>query len=90
MDAAGETAFYNSNILHCATYSSSVKRATLHGTMGSTRGGFSRARNILQHGLDWMAEPRFRDTLDARGRMMLDNVLKMKDSAGEVGYSLDN
>lgn len=88
--SAGETAFYNSNILHCASYSSANKRATLHGTMGSTRGGFSRARNILQHGLNWMTEPRFRDTLNKRGQMMLDNLVKMKDGAGSVGYSLDN
>ncbi|KIP04423.1 hypothetical protein PHLGIDRAFT_120730 [Phlebiopsis gigantea 11061_1 CR5-6] len=86
----GETAFYNSNILHCAAYSSRSERATLHGTMGCTRGGSSRARNILQHGLDWMTDPRFRDALDARGKMMLDNVLRMKAAAGKVEYSLEN
>ncbi|ETW76383.1 hypothetical protein HETIRDRAFT_389387, partial [Heterobasidion irregulare TC 32-1] len=46
----GETVFYNNNILHCATYNSQAKRATLHASMGDTRGGAARARNILQHG----------------------------------------
>ena len=58
--------------------------------MGSTRGGFTRARNILQHGLDWMTEARFHDSLDRRGQVMLDNLIKMKNDTGEVGYSLDN
>ena len=88
--SAGETVFYNSNILHCATYSTSEKRATLHGSMGDARGGASRARNVLQHGLEWMLEKRFRDGLDERGRMMLDRLVAMRDSLPtmEVGYSL--
>ncbi|KAK7681721.1 hypothetical protein QCA50_015068 [Cerrena zonata] len=86
----GESIFYNSNILHCATYDPSEKRATLHGTMGSIRGGSSRARNILQHGLNWMTEDRFRDNLDERGKKMLDRLIHMKQNAGEVGYSLAN
>ena len=87
---AGETVFYNSNILHCATYDPSAKRATLHATMGSVQGGSSRARNILQHGLNWMTEERFKDTLNERGKRMLERLIKMKESAGEVGYSLVN
>ncbi|CAL1702733.1 unnamed protein product [Somion occarium] len=86
----GETVFYNSNILHCATYDPSAKRATLHASMGSTRGGSSRARNVLQHGLDWMTESRFRKGLNERGRDMLERLIRMKESAGEVGYSLAN
>ncbi|KAI0072244.1 hypothetical protein K474DRAFT_1668050 [Panus rudis PR-1116 ss-1] len=65
----GETVFYNSNILHCATYNPDAKRATLHACMGSIKSGSSRARNILQHGLNWMIEPSFRETLDDRGRL---------------------
>lgn len=87
-DTAGETVFYNSNILHCATYDSSERRATLHGTMGDVKGGSSRARNILQHGLGWMKDDRFREGLDEKGRKMLDRLLVLHESAPKVGYSL--
>ncbi|KAF9467628.1 hypothetical protein BDZ94DRAFT_1185367 [Collybia nuda] len=86
----GESVFYNSNILHCATYSSAERRATLHATMGDVRGGSSRARNILQHGLDWMKEDKFRAGLDEKSRPMLDRLIAMRNSAGEVGFSLEN
>ena len=58
--------------------------------MGSVRGGSSRARNVLQHGLDWMTEPRFRNTMNDRGKAMLDRLVAMKEGAGEVGYSQTN
>ncbi|KAF9267181.1 hypothetical protein L218DRAFT_996064 [Marasmius fiardii PR-910] len=87
---AGETVFYNSNILHCATYDNECKRATLHATIGDSRKGAGRARNILQHGLTWMQEERFRDQLDDRGKAMLDKLLILQRQAGDVGYSLDN
>lgn len=88
--AAGETVFYNSNILHCATYDSKAPRATLHACMGDCRGGSTRARNILQHGLEWMTSTTFCDTLDARGKAMLSRLLDLhKISGGNVGYSLD-
>jgi hypothetical protein len=88
--SAGETVFYNSNILHCATYSPHAARATLHACMGDIRGGSTRARNVLQHELGWMAEDvRFRAGLSSRGVHMLDNLIQMRnDVAGEVGYSL--
>ncbi|KAG9312562.1 hypothetical protein JVU11DRAFT_6958 [Chiua virens] len=87
--AAGETVFYNSNILHCATYDTSQRRATLHATMGDIRGGSTRARNVLQHGLQWMKEPQFRETLDEVGQRMLDALVQMQISVkGDVGYSL--
>ncbi|KIJ06453.1 hypothetical protein PAXINDRAFT_158726, partial [Paxillus involutus ATCC 200175] len=87
----GETVFYNSNILHCATYDSQQRRATLHGCMGDIRGGSTRARNVLQHGLLWMKEDRFRDTLDEKGKMMLNSLIEMQNSVKEdVGYSLTN
>ncbi|KAL1741135.1 hypothetical protein HDZ31DRAFT_46086 [Schizophyllum fasciatum] len=84
----GETVFYNSNILHCAAYDSKQRRATLHACMGSTAGGAARASNILQHGLLWMKEPRFRETLDETGQAMLSRLIAMQESAGEVKYSL--
>lgn len=87
---AGETVFYNNNILHCATYNSQVKRATLHASMGDTRGGAARARNILQHGLTWMKEESFKNTLDKDGQAMLERLLTMQERVGDdVGYSQD-
>ncbi|KZT00115.1 uncharacterized protein LAESUDRAFT_804166 [Laetiporus sulphureus 93-53] len=89
--AAGETVFYNNNILHCATYDPEERRATLHASMGDTRGGATRARNVLQHGLMWMKEERFRETVDERGKKMLDRLIKLQESVnGDVGYSLEN
>jgi len=86
----GDTVFYNQNILHCATYNHRQKRATLHPCVGDTRGGATRARNILQHGLNWMKEERFADTLSPRGRKMWQNLIEMeRDVKGDVGYSLD-
>jgi hypothetical protein len=86
---AGETAFYNSNILHCATYHPNARRETLHACVGDIRGGTSRARNILQHGLKWMEGEQFRETLDEKGKRMLDNLIRMRGQVGErdVGYS---
>ncbi|KAF9004506.1 hypothetical protein BDZ89DRAFT_1095670 [Hymenopellis radicata] len=86
----GETVFYNSNILHLGTYSAKHKRATLHASMGDARGGSVRARNVLQHGLNWMKEEPFRNTLTEKGKTMLDRLIKMQKNAGEVGYSLEN
>lgn len=87
----GETVIYNNNILHCAAYDAAAPRITLHACMGEARGGPARARNILQHGLRWMKEPPFADTLDVRGRAMLERIVRLQESVGgEVGYSLAN
>ncbi|OBZ72758.1 hypothetical protein A0H81_07087 [Grifola frondosa] len=87
----GETVFYNNNILHCATYNPVERRATLHASMGDIRGGATRARNILQHGLEWMKEEHFRKTLDERGQRMLNRIIKLQESVnGDIGYSLAN
>jgi hypothetical protein len=60
---AGQTVFYNNNIMHRAIYYCADKRVTLHASFGSTEGGHHRAANIFQHGLDWMNEDRFLKTL---------------------------
>ncbi|KAH9939642.1 uncharacterized protein BXZ73DRAFT_43488 [Epithele typhae] len=87
----GETVFYNNNILHCAAYDHTKERITLHACIGEVRGGPARARNILQHGLRWMKEERFRDTLDPRGRKMLERIVRLQESVdGDVGYSQVN
>ncbi|KAI0048166.1 hypothetical protein FA95DRAFT_1558315 [Auriscalpium vulgare] len=88
----GDTVFYNNNIVHCATYSPAAQRATLHASIGDTRGGTARARNILQHGLTWMREDRFKETLSADGQAMLARLEDMQRAVGEqgsLGYSLD-
>ncbi|KAF8631664.1 hypothetical protein AX17_005065 [Amanita inopinata Kibby_2008] len=96
----GQTVFYNSNILHCATYGCATRRATLHASMGDVRGGTTRARNVLQHGLEWMKGEEFKKSMEAiedekasnRALLMWRNLLKMQgDMNGkEVGYSLSN
>lgn len=59
----GQTAFYSQRILHRASYLPSAKRATLHGCFGDAsetgRGAAERARNVLQHGVEWMRDPQF-------------------------------
>lgn len=90
---AGETVFYNSNILHCAVYKSNEPRATLHACMGNAQGGSSRARNILQHGLEWMKSQAFRECLPTEEAVkMLDKLVNMYDSSVDtkIGYSLKN
>ncbi|KAJ7092006.1 hypothetical protein B0H15DRAFT_184278 [Mycena belliarum] len=84
----GDSVFYNSNILHCASYDAQARRATLHASMGNVKGGSIRARNILQHGLSWMKEPNFSEGLDSRGKAMLGRLLELYNATGDVGYSL--
>ncbi|KAI6108697.1 hypothetical protein EDD16DRAFT_1618420 [Pisolithus croceorrhizus] len=88
----GETVFYNSNLLHCATYDSKKPRCTLHACIGDVRGGSTRARNVLQHGLQWMTEDNFSSQLSERGRKMVLHLVAMQKGAEEqaLGYSLNN
>lgn len=37
-----------------------------------------------------MEEDRFKAGLDERGKAMLDRLIKMKESAGDVGFSQGN
>ncbi|KAI6001820.1 hypothetical protein EDD15DRAFT_2227674 [Pisolithus albus] len=88
----GETVFYNSNLLHCATYDSKKPRCTLHACVGNVRGGSIRARNVLQHGLQWMTEDNFSSQLGERGRGMIRRLVAMqKGVEGQaLGYSLNS
>ncbi|WOO82109.1 uncharacterized protein LOC62_04G005610 [Vanrija pseudolonga] len=71
----GQTVFYNNNILHVGKYNLAVKRRTLHGCYGSPPSGdTSRARNILQHGLDYTTDPGFRGSVPASLHPMLDRL----------------
>lgn len=65
---------------------------TLHACVGDVRGGSIRARNVLQHDLEWMRGDEFRVSLpeNTRTRKMLDNLLNMQKSNGKIGYSLQN
>jgi len=57
--------------------------------MGDIRGGSSRARNVLQHGLNWMKENQFRASLDDRGNAMLSRLIEMQEGVNaDLGYSL--
>lgn len=58
--------------------------------MGDIRGGSTRARNVLQHGLDWMKEDAFREGLNDRGKLMLSRLIDMQLRNKQVGYSLTN
>jgi hypothetical protein len=86
----GETVYNNNNILHCASYSPNRPRATLHACMGDTRGGSVRARNILQHDLEWIKEA-FRESFNLKGRQMLERLLRMQEEfhGKEIEYSLE-
>lgn len=76
---AGQTVFYNNNILHRAMYSKDSKRATLHACIGTTVGGHHRAENIFQHGLEWMREERFRKTLPESMLGPYNNLIRLAD-----------
>lgn len=78
----GQTVFYDNNILHRAAYSKANKRATLHGCMGTIKGGDHRAASIFQHGLDWMNTPEFKNSLPASLDQSYKNTLAMAQSAG--------
>ncbi|QRV85508.1 phytanoyl-CoA dioxygenase [Ceratobasidium sp. AG-Ba] len=97
---AGDTVFYQNNILHTAVYHPEIKRATLHANFGDIRGGNRRARMILQHKVDWVRDESFvatfqnterneQDTVAERLQGMRDRLLAMADSvdAQHMGYS---
>jgi hypothetical protein len=68
--------------------------------MGDVRGGATRARNVLQHGLDWIKGEEFKKSLEALGDgnvrkrafKMWTNLLKMQEGIdmGNLGYSLSS
>lgn len=77
---AGQTVFYNNNLLHRADYPQGLTRASLHASMGDTRGGSVRAENIFQHGLDWMKSEEFRKTIPENALTLHDNLLRLADA----------
>jgi hypothetical protein len=87
---AGETVFYNSNILHLGTYDPSQKRATLHACIGDTRGGSTRARNVLQHGLTWMGAGGSSDREKANDDRTKEDMYKEADAGKRFVETLTN
>ncbi|CEG76955.1 hypothetical protein RMATCC62417_11775 [Rhizopus microsporus] len=79
---AGQTVFYDNNILHRASYVSSQKRATLHASMGTIEGGHYRASCILQHGLEWMQTDEFKRSLPDSLCVPFANLTAMANKAG--------
>ncbi|CBQ73565.1 conserved hypothetical protein [Sporisorium reilianum SRZ2] len=92
----GQMAFYSQRILHRASYLPTAKRATLHGCYGdASQGGngpAERARNVLQHGVEWMRDPEFGRSLPATLKPMWTNLMRMDALYADkkLGYSLDN
>ncbi|KAL7411360.1 hypothetical protein BDY24DRAFT_410260 [Mrakia frigida] len=95
---AGQTTFYNNNILHVGKYNLKVKRRTLHGCYGSPPpGDLNRAQNILQHFPPpfptYISSPAFRSSLPKVLKPMLDRLLAMetqlKKEGRVVGFSQD-
>lgn len=85
----GDVVFYNSNILHRATYSAADLRLTLHGSYGHALHGKTRAKGVLQHGVaEWL--PRFQPTQPQLVQMRSHLEATCKEFEGvNLGYSLD-
>lgn len=85
----GDIVFYNSNILHRASYSSKSTRLTLHGSYGHVDHGQTRAKGVLQHGVaEWL--PKF-ETKEENLNLLkgkLENLATQFEGAN-LGYSLD-
>ena len=86
----GDAVFYNNNILHRGKYDPRKERATLHGSMGHVKGGAERARNVLQHGREWIGKVKL-DGLDEkqqeRAKGMRSRLIKLAGEVKEAGFS---
>ena len=85
----GDVVFYNSNILHRASYSSKNLRLTLHGTYGHKDHGQTRARGVLQFGVaEWL--PDFKPITNNMQLLKEKLVALAKENEGlNLGYSLE-
>lgn len=85
----GDVVFYNSNILHRASYSAKNLRLTLHGSYGHAQYGKVRAKGVLQHGVaEWL--PRFHPTNERLINLSSKLRATCKEFEGvDLGYSLD-
>ena len=88
---AGEMAFYNNNIFHRGAYKSNVERMTLHGSMGQVAGGPLRARNVLQHGREWIPKVDMSQVSDKqRAEGMRDRLVGLGRDHENVGFAHDD
>lgn len=84
----GEMAFYNNNIYHRGAYRSDVQRMTLHGSIGHVAGGSLRARNVLQHGREWIGKVDLSQVEDVkRAEAMRRRLLELGEAHKTTGYS---
>jgi hypothetical protein len=91
--APGEMAFYNNNILHRGAYKSDIERMTLHGSMGHVQGGAMRARNVLQHGRDWIGKVNLNGLEENEKKVaegMRDRLVALGTAYEETGFSQDD
>ena len=85
----GDVVFYNSNILHRASYSAKNTRLTLHGSYGHVDHGKTRAKGVLQHGVaEWL--PRFHPQNENLKllKSKLENLAN-EFKGQDLGFSLD-
>lgn len=85
----GDIVFYNSNILHRASYLAKNLRLTLHGSYGHCDEGHFRAKGVLQHGVaTWL--PRF-EPENSNMAMLKDKLANLaeKFKGANLGYALD-
>ncbi|CUM68221.1 uncharacterized protein PRCAT00005942001 [Priceomyces carsonii] len=85
----GDVVFYESNILHRATYSSKNLRLTLHGSYGHVKYGKFRAKGVLQHGVaNWL--PNFKPENDNM-ELLADKlrILSREFEGVNLGYALE-
>ncbi|RYO90440.1 hypothetical protein DL764_008446 [Monosporascus ibericus] len=91
---AGDTVFYDNNILHRGGYDAGRERLTLHGSAGRAGPGAGRlrARNVLQHGVGAYVGRCDFSVLDeryrARAEAMRARLVQLGRESGDVGYSL--
>jgi len=90
----GDVVFYDQNIIHRGVYEAGVPRLTLHGSVGDSNEGRSRARNVLQHGVgDWVSRCSFDCIEDGRLRKraeeMKARLVGLGMTAFDTGYCLE-
>jgi hypothetical protein len=93
---AGDTVFYDSNILHRGIYKgidpkSELGRLTLHGSVGLAGHSQERSRQVLQHGVgEWIGRAQFgpEGSNLERAEAMRKRLVAM-GSGNDLGYSLD-
>jgi hypothetical protein len=85
-----DVVFYDNNILHRGVYDKGKERMTLHGSVGCTRGGGGRARNVLQHGVgEWVGRCDFKELGGEVGDMaevMREKLVELGKVSGDVGF----